>query len=192
MSKWSAVAAVSLALSMSGAILAQQRPLLTPADRIEIAQLNAYWIHGADTGDSNIRMRAFAPGGVLKQPAGFGGCEGETSDCESVQRPLDHVIPEGPAIPDVPYVKLPGCRISKTPGCVRQHYITDILIEPTAEGARGLAHLLVTEKDPGKPPMLTEDSGAYIDTFVKDPGGRWGIKVKAWFPFTEAGNPYAP
>lgn len=178
-------------LLLPGALDAQAgRPALTALDYAEIQQLNAYWIHGADTGDANIRMRAFAPGGVLVQPAGLGGCEGSTTDCRAVQRPVDHVIPSTPAIPDVPYTKLPGCRVSKTPGCIRQHFIMDTLIEPTAEGAKGLSHLLITEKDPGKQPLLTEDSGAYIDVYVKGADGRWGIKTKMWFPFTEKGNPY--
>jgi hypothetical protein len=183
-----ALIALAILLWLPWPLRAQQA--LTPADYAEIQRLNAYWIHGSDTGDANIRMRAFAPGGVLRQPAGLGGCERSASDCEAVQRPKDAALPSGPAIPDKPYTKLPGCRVSKTPGCIRQHYITDTLIEPTADGARGLSHLLVTEKDPGKAPVVTEDSGAYIDTFVKSPDGHWGIKSKSWFPFSEKGNPY--
>jgi hypothetical protein len=178
-------------LLVGAALQAQaSRPSLTAQDYAEIQQLNAYWIHGSDTGDANIRMRAFAPGGELVQPAGLGGCQGSTTDCRAVQRPLDHVIPNTPAIPEVPYIKLPGCRVSKTPGCIRQHFITDTLIEATAEGARSLSHLLITEKDPGKQPLLTEDSGAYVDTYVKGRDGRWGIKTKMWVPFTEKGNPF--
>jgi hypothetical protein len=189
MMKWNVVIALSVSLWMPMRVQAQQSSL-TPADYAEIQQLNAYWINGTDNGDENIRMRAFVPGGVLRQPAGFGGCQNSPTDCEAVQRPMGHVIPNSPVIPDVPYAKLPGCRISKAPGCVRQHYVTDTLIEPIAGGAKGLSHVLLTEKDPGKPPVLTEDSGAYIDTFVKGPDGRWGIKTKIWFPFTEKGNPY--
>ena len=191
MRNWTIVCTLTGMALLPAALQAQAaRPALTALDYAEIQQLNAYWIHGADTGDANIRMRAFAPGGVLVQPAGFGGCEGSTSDCRAVQRPMDHATPNTPVIPEVPYTKLPGCRVSKTPGCIRQHFITDTLIEPTAEGAKGLSHLLITEKDPGKQPLLTEDSGAYIDFYVKGSDGRWGIKTKMWFPFTEKGNPY--
>jgi hypothetical protein len=55
--------------------------------------------------------------------------------------------------------------------------------------ARGGATPLITEKDLGKPPELTEDSGTQSDKYVEGPDGHWGIKRKSWFPYTEQDNP---
>src|SRR6185369_12535687 len=93
---------IVLAASLwTAAPLRAQQPL-SVADYAEIQRLNAYWIHGSDTGDANIRMRAFAPGGVLRQPAGFGGCEGSTKDCETMERPKDVALANAPVIPQRP------------------------------------------------------------------------------------------
>src|SRR5207237_2559446 len=120
---------------------------------------------------------------VLKRPARVGSCRNSDVDCVAVQRPLDAQLPKGPVIPEVPYQHVAtGCLVSKEKGCIRQHYIQDLLIEATPGGARAVAHLFVMEKDPGKPPVLTIDSGAYVDDLVKGPDG-WGIRVKRWMPF---------
>src|SRR5438128_464290 len=122
----------------------QTTPTLSALDYEEIRRAEAYWIHGSDMGDRNMLMHAFVPGGVLKRPARVGSCRNSDVDCVAVQRPLDAQLPKGPMIPDIPYQHVAtGCLMSKEKGCIRQHYIQDLLIEATPGGARAVAHLFV-------------------------------------------------
>jgi hypothetical protein len=56
------------------------------------------------------------------------------------------------------------------------NYVTNVLIEPTAEGAMGAAYLLVVSTQDEKPPAVTQ-RGVYSDQLVKTPDG-WRFKKR--------------
>jgi len=61
------------------------------------------------------------------------------------------------------------------------HVVSNVTIEPSAEGASGTAYvLLVNIGQSGKPSALT-GGGIYRDTFVKSAEG-WRIKSRTYLP----------
>ena len=170
MLKGKALIVLSVSLLVATAGQAQQKdtkgPTLTALDYAEIQKLHALYILGTDMRDGTMRMRSFAPGGVLATPAG-----------ERVARAIDADPKTAPA-PNV------GCSTSKNPACVRLHFTTDMLIEPSPEGAKGMAHVLIVEFEPGSTSVVVEGTGIYEDIFVKGPQG-WGIKKRVYYPTTK-------
>ena len=122
---------------------------LTPMDYVEIRKLVANYAYALDTGADNGYRYAdlFAPGGVV-----FGGVTGRENIAALARRE-----PHGPD-----YVR---------------HFLTNVVIEPTAEGARGRQYLAVIDVGENGKPSAFFLGGKYEDTYVRTPGG-WRFKTR--------------
>jgi len=124
-------------------------PALTAMDYIEIRKLVAGYAYGLDGGGDNGYKYAdlFAPDALV-----FGRVSGR-ENIANLARPEPH----GPQ-----YVR---------------HFLTNVLIEPTAEGASGKQYLAVIDiAENGKPTSIFL-GGRYEDTYVKTPQG-WRFKTR--------------
>jgi actinorhodin biosynthesis protein ActVIA len=132
-----------------------QQSSLTAADYLEIAQLVASYGHALDSGyGKGENGEAYA--GLYTRDAAFAGAEGH----DQLVR-LGQIQPRGPAF-------------------VR-HYLTNHVIEPAPEGAKGKEFLAVIDNgENGKASSLFL-GGHYEDTYVRTPEG-WRIKARRLFP----------
>lgn len=144
-----AVSAVAL-----GVLQAQQRggrpQALSAQDLFEIQQLGARYCYGLDTGAENGAYYA----NVFTVDGSFGNTVGREK--------LAAMASEGGG-----RLKLRGY----------QHIITNVIIEPSTEGAVGSQYIQVlTVGGQGKPPMI-DHGGRYEDVYVKTAEG-WRIKSR--------------
>ena len=138
-----AVSAVSLAV-----VKAQQRSrapqALAAQDILEIQQLGAKYCYGLDTGADNGNYWA----NVFTVDGSFGNTVGRDK--------LAAMAREGGG-----RLKLRGY----------QHIVTNVIVEPSAEGAVGSQYIQVlTVGGQGKPPMV-DHGGRYEDVYVKTAEG---------------------
>jgi SnoaL-like domain len=124
-------------------------PTLTAMDYIEIRQLVAGYAYGLDGGGDNGYNYAdlFAPDAVV-----FGRVTGRENIANLARRE-----PHGPQY--------------------TRHFLTNLLIEPTAEGASGKQYLAVTDISENGKPTAFFLGGRYEDTYVKTPQG-WRFKTR--------------
>src|SRR5499427_1816588 len=132
-----------------------QQSSLSATDYLEIAQLVASYGHALDSGyGKGENGEAYA--NLYTADAAFAGAEGH----DQLVR-LGQIQPRGPDF-------------------VR-HYLTNHVIEPTPDGARGKEFLAVIDNgENGKASSLFL-GGHYEDTYVKTPQG-WRIKTRRLFP----------
>jgi hypothetical protein len=145
------VSAVSVAVTW-----AQQRrgslKALSTQDILDIQQLGARYAYGLDTGADNGYYYA----NVFTADGAFGTTVGREN--------LAALAREG------------GGRL-KFRGY--QHIVTNVIVEPTAEGAVGSQYIQVlTVGGKGKPPMV-DHGGRYEDVYVKTADG-WRIKSRKY------------
>jgi len=157
----SLVVAAALAVSSVG-ITAQSKEFLplTPMDRIQIQQLIARYAYALDTGGRNGYDYAdlFAPDGVF-----VGMNQGETGRLYRGRDTLAALARGGPRNQN--YVS---------------HYITNVVLEATPDGARGTQYAFIGDVSlPGSKSMWT-NGGMYRDTYVKTPDG-WRFKTRAFY-----------
>jgi hypothetical protein len=148
-----AVAASAVAL---GVVHAQQRggraPALSTQDLLEIQQLGAKYCYGLDTGADNGNYYA----NVFTVDGSFGNTVGREK--------LAALAREG------------GGRL-KFRGY--QHIVSNVIIEPSPEGAVGIQYIqVITIGGQGKPPMI-DHGGRYEDVYVKTAAG-WRIKSRKY------------
>jgi len=156
--RWTLALGVAAAVSASaaGVVWAQQRtgtvkPLSTQ-DILDIQQLGARYAYGLDTGADN--------GNYYANVFTVDGSFGETVGREK----LAALAREG------------GGRL-KFRGY--QHIVTNVIVEPTTEGAVGTQYIQVlTVGGNGKPPMI-DHGGRYEDVYVKTAEG-WRIKSRKY------------
>ena len=139
---------------------AQTAPALTAQDYAEIQQLYARYAHGIDAkiDDGWMYARVFTEDGVLD--AGAAPREGH-QQIREVAKGWDSVgdsdsVPRG------------------------WHFTTNIMIEPTPEGAKGSAYVVLLAEAESGPPVMT-GKGTYSDQFVKTSEG-WRIKKRIYTP----------
>src|SRR5262245_56686634 len=152
MQKWIGVLTACMLLAVGAH--AQKAASLTPADYEEIKALYSKYVYGYDTGDAQMVASVFARDAVLV----IGGkTMGDSRD----------KITAGIK----PRVGMNGMR----------HIPTNILIEPSPEGAKGMQYLLLTSFQDGKAPSVTS-GGVYNDVIVKTAEG-WRFKRRevTWF-----------
>jgi hypothetical protein len=152
MAKWLSIVALSLLIPATAQ--AQKKASLTPADYEEIRALYSRYVYGYDSGDAQMVAGVFAPDARLT----IGGkVLGDSR--EKIAGGLK------------PRVGLNGMR----------HIPTNILIEPSAEGAKGMQYLLIMNFQDGKMPLVAS-GGVYRDTIVKTAEG-WRFKSRevSWF-----------
>src|SRR5262249_24180970 len=159
---WRLSIALAIAIAVSAfafiAVQAQQRgakpQALSSQDIFEIQQLGARYAYGLDTGADNGNYYA----NVFTVDGSFGNTVGREK--------LAALAREG------------GGRL-KFKGY--QHIITNVIIEPSPEGAVGSQYIQVlTVGGQGKPPMV-DHGGRYEDVYVKTTEG-WRIKSRKFVP----------
>ena len=149
---------MTLALGMSvlapaGAQAQGQANALTPMDYIEIQQLVARYPYALDTHADNGYMYAdlFAPDGTF----------GTTRGREALASLARNNQPEksGPA--------------------ATRHFVTNVVITPTPEGAVGREYNVLIDVGDASRPSVIDHGGYYEDVFVKTPAG-WRFKSRTY------------
>ncbi len=125
---------------------------LTPQDYIEIQQLVASYAYALDTGADNGYMYAdlFTPDGVVFN---------NTTGREKIAA-LARSQPHGPE-----YVR---------------HFLTNVVIQPSPEGATGKQYLVVIDIGENGKPSSIFLGGHYEDVYAKTPNG-WRFKSRNLF-----------
>ena len=150
----------ALVIGVAAASLAQAQQKvtggsLTAADYVEIQQLVARYSYAVDTHADNGYGYAdlFTPDGVF----------GKTKGREALAELARNTQKErgGPAY--------------------TRHYLTNVIIYPTAEGARGSQYLMALDVSEGGKPSSVVHGGRYDDVYVKTPAG-WRFKSRQLVP----------
>ena len=128
---------------------------LTAADYIEIQQLVARSSYAVDTHADNGYAYAdlFTPDGV------FGKTRGREALAELARATQKERA--GPSF--------------------TRHFLTNVIIYPTAEGARGSQYLMALDVSEGGKPSSIVHGGRYDDEYVKTPAG-WRFKSRQLHP----------
>jgi hypothetical protein len=152
MRKW--IGVVVLGLLAAAPALAQKKASLTPMDYEEIRALYSKYVYGYDTGDAQVVASVFAPDAALVIGGKVIG--------DSREKITSGIKPR---------MGLAGMR----------HIPTNILIEPSAEGAKGTQYLMLMNFQDGKMPVVTS-GGVYHDMIVRTSEG-WRFKKRevSWF-----------
>lgn len=153
MTRWIALVALSLALPASA--LAQKKTTLTPADYEEIRGIYAKYSYGFDTGDAKLVASVYTPDAQFIVGGKVAG--GTREAITGMVRPL-----------------APGKGQMK-------HMPTNLFIEPSEDGAKGMAYVALVTFEEGKAPAVT-GGGWYHDTIVKTADG-WRFKKRDYQPF---------
>ena len=154
------VVTTALVAAIVGASLvrAQQKVTggsLTAADYVEIQQLVARYSYAVDThADSGYAYAdLFTPDGV------FGNTKGREALAELARNTQKDR--GGPAY--------------------TRHYLTNVIVYPTPDGARGSQYLMALDVSEGGNPSSVVHGGRYDDLYVKTPGG-WRFKSRQLHP----------
>ena len=147
-------------LAAQGARSTTKTPSLTAMDRIEIQQLVSRYGYALDTGADNGYAYAdlFAPDGVF-----IGMNQGETGRSYRGRDTLAALARGG----------------KRGPNFV-SHFITNMIIEPSPEGARGRQYAVIIDIGEGRDPSAISHGGHYDDVYVKTPAG-WRFKSRAFY-----------
>jgi hypothetical protein len=155
-----AVVTTALVIGIGAASLARAQQkvaggTLTAGDYVEIQQLVALYSYAVDTHADNGYAYAdlFAPDGA------FGTTNGREALAELAR--TTQKDRGGPAY--------------------TRHFLTNVIIYPTPEGARGSQYLMAIDvSEEGKPSSLVH-GGRYDDVYVKTPQG-WRFKSRQLYP----------
>jgi hypothetical protein len=158
------MAALIIGAAASSPARAQQKVTggpLTAADYVEIQQLVARYGYAVDTHADNGYAYAdlFTPDGV------FGKTKGREALAELAR--ITQKERGGPAF--------------------TRHYLTNVIIHPAPEGARGSQYLMAVDVSEGGKPSSLVHGGRYDDEYVKTPVG-WRFKSRQYLP-TKIGVP---
>jgi hypothetical protein len=156
--------ALVIGVAGSSSARAQQKVAggaLTAADHVEIQQLVARYGYAVDTHADNGYAYAdlFTPDGV------FGKTRGREALAELARTTQKER--GGPAF--------------------TRHYLTNVIIYPTPDGARGSQYLMAVDVSEGGKPSSLVHGGRYDDEYVKTPTG-WRFKSRQYLP-TKIGVP---
>jgi len=151
-------AAIAGAAARPSALRAQQKiagGTLTAADYIEIQQLVARYSYAVDTHADNGYAYAdlFTPDGV------FGKTKGREALAE-----LARTTQKERGGPDF-----------------TRHFLTNVIIYPTPDGARGSQYLMALDVSEGAKPSSIVHGGRYDDEYVKTAAG-WRFKSRQLHP----------
>ena len=152
------MAALVIGIAGSSSARAQQKVsggTLTAADYVEIQQLVARYAYAVDTHADNGYAYAdlFTPDGV------FGKTRGREALAELARTTQKER--GGPAF--------------------TRHFLTNVIIYPTPEGARGNQYLMALDVSEGGKPSSVVHGGRYDDEYVKTPAG-WRFKSRQLYP----------
>jgi len=156
-----AVVTATLVIGITAAaslVRAQQKisaGTLTAADYIEIQQLVARYGYAVDTHADN----GYAYADLFTADGVFGKTQGREASAELARTTQKER--GGPAF--------------------TRHYLTNVIIYPTAEGARGSQYLMAVDVSEGGKPSSLVHGGRYEDTYVKTAAG-WRFKSRQLHP----------
>lgn len=150
--------ALVIGIGAASLVRAQQKVsggTLTAADYVEIQQLVARYSYAVDTHADNGYAYAdlFTPDGV------FGKTRGREALAELAR--ATQTERAGPAF--------------------TRHFLTNVIIHPTPEGARGSQYLMALDVSEGGKPSSVVHGGRYDDEYVKTPAG-WRFKSRQLRP----------
>jgi hypothetical protein len=155
-----AVVTATLVIGISAVSLARAQQkvsggTLTAADYIEIQQLVARYSYAVDTHADNGYSYAdlFTTDGV------FGKTKGREALAELARATQKERA--GPAF--------------------TRHFLTNVIIYPTPQGARGSQYLMALDVSEGGKPSTVVHGGRYDDEYVKTPAG-WRFKSRQLHP----------
>ena len=157
MLKWKALLAAAIGLAAALPALQAQKaaksPALTPLDIIEIQQLVIRYAYGLDTAadDGHLYSDVFTPDGefVGRQVPLTIGREALARVSRSVRKGNSQYV---------------------------RHFITNHIIDPSPEGAKGKVYLMVVDCEEDQPSSIYI-AGHYEDVYVKTADG-WRIKYR--------------
>jgi hypothetical protein len=141
---------------------------LTPMDYIQIEQLVVSYAYALDSGSNNGYDYAdlFAADGVF---VGMNqGTQGRSYRGRDALAALARGGPRGPA-----YVS---------------HFITNMKIEPTPQGAKGRQYAAIVGIGENRQPSEITHGGFYEDVYVKTPDG-WRFQSRAFYASESGPNP---
>ena len=141
---------------------------LSPLDYIEIRQLVANYAYALDTGadDGYAYADLFTADGVF---TGMNqGANGRSYAGRDTLAGLARGGRRGPL-----YVS---------------HFITNVVIEPTADGARGTQYLAILALGDGQAPHAVDHGGRYEDAYVRTPAG-WRFKSRTFYGSESGATP---
>ena len=147
-----AVGLSGILLALAGFAVAQGRPdTLTAMDYIEIQQLVAKYPYALDTHADNGYAYAdlFAPDGT------FGTTKGREA-LAAVAR---------------------NNQTEKSGPKATRHFLTNVIITPTADGAVGRQYLVLIDVGDASTPSRIDHGGYYEDVYAKTPAG-WRFKSR--------------
>jgi hypothetical protein len=151
-------AALVIGIGAASVVRAQQKVsggTLTAADYVEIQQLVARYSYAVDTHAD----KGFAYADLFTVDGMFGKTKGRDALAElarSTQKDRG-----GPAY--------------------TRHYLTNVIIYPTPDGARGSQYLVAIDVSEGGKPSSLVHGGRYDDVYVKTPAG-WRFKSRQLQP----------
>ena len=154
------VVTTALITAIAGASLARAQQkvtgaTLTAADYIEIQQLVARYSYAVDTHADN----GYAYADLFTPDGAFGNTKGREALAELARTTQKER--GGPAF--------------------TRHYLTNVIVYPTADGARGSQYLMALDVSEGGKPSSIVHGGRYDDVYVKTPAG-WRFKSRQLHP----------
>jgi len=165
-------ALVLLVGATASAVSAQSNPVktraLTAMDRIEIQQLIARYGYALDSGANNGYAYAdlFTADGVF-----VGMNQGDRGRSYRGREALAALARGGKRGPN--YVS---------------HFITNVIIEPSADGAVGHQYAVILDIGEGKQPSGISHGGHYDDVYAKTPQG-WRFKSRVFYASESGADP---
>jgi hypothetical protein len=158
------------------------KPALTAMDYAEIQQLYARYAFAYDTAEENgeVYARTFTSDGAFNFPNGDprGRCEPVSSGSKAAECKGFAAL-----------AKLARGTGETKGRLTLSHVTTNIVIEPSAEGAKGKAYLSLPALGPEGGGMRV--AGLYEDTLVKTPDG-WKFKLRMYTPIPNPRSGAAP
>ena len=152
------IAAMLIGITAASPAQAQQKVTggsLTAADYVEIQQLVSRYGYALDTHADN----GYAYADLFTVDGAFGNTQGREALAELAR--TTQKDRGGPAF--------------------TRHYLTNVLIYPTPEGARGSQYLMALDVSEGEGPSSIVHGGRYEDVYVKTPAG-WRFKSRQLIP----------
>ena len=152
------VATLLIGIGAAPLVRAQQKVtggLLSAADYIEIQQLVARYSYAVDTHADN----GYAYADLFTTDGTFGNTKGREALAELTR--TTQKDRGGPAS--------------------TRHFLTNVIIYPTPEGARGSQYLMALDVSEGGKPSSIVHGGRYDDVYVKTPAG-WRFKSRQLYP----------
>ena len=152
------VATLLIGIGAAPLVRAQQKVtggLLSAADYIEIQQLVARYSYAVDTHADN----GYAYADLFTTDGTFGNTKGREALAELART------------------------TQKDRGglAYTRHFLTNVIIYPTPEGARGSQYLMALDVSEGGKSSSIVHGGRYDDVYVKTPAG-WRIKQRQYIP----------